>query len=82
MMYSARGKIHLDGSTLHLDSILLFNDRRDLNRGAGLAEGIVQFDGLAVDILEVRELGKGNIAQVVGFKGGMLTGGGLLVCWR
>ena len=39
----------------------------------------VAVDGLAVDILEVRELGKGNIAQVVGFKAGMMTSGGLLL---
>ena len=32
-----------------------------------------------VDLLELEELGKGNIAQVVGYKIGMLTGGGLLV---
>jgi hypothetical protein len=39
----------------------------------------IAVDGLAVDLLEMHELGKGNIAQVVGYKIGMLTGGGLLV---
>jgi MFS family permease len=39
----------------------------------------IAVDGLAVDLLAERELGKGNIAQVVGYKIGMLTGGGLLV---
>ncbi len=39
----------------------------------------IAVDGLAVDLLAERELGKGNIAQVVGYKVGMLTGGGLLV---
>jgi len=39
----------------------------------------VAVDGLAVDLLEESELGKGNIAQVVGYKIGILTGGGLLV---
>jgi hypothetical protein len=39
----------------------------------------IAVDGLAVDLLELHELGKGNIAQVVGYKIGMLTGGGLLV---
>lgn len=39
----------------------------------------VAVDGLAVDLLDVPELGHGNIAQVVGYKIGMLTGGGLLV---
>lgn len=39
----------------------------------------VAVDGLAVDVLRRDELGYGNIAQVVGYKLGMLTGGGLLV---
>lgn len=36
-------------------------------------------DGLAVDALSPRELGLGNAGQVVGYKLGMLTSGGLLV---
>ena len=39
----------------------------------------IAVDGLAVDLLEPRELGGGNAAQVVGYKIGILTGGGLLV---
>ncbi len=39
----------------------------------------IAVDGLAVDLLAPTELGHGNIAQVVGYKVGMLTGGGLLV---
>ncbi|WP_239014005.1 MFS transporter [Archangium violaceum] len=39
----------------------------------------IAVDGFAVDLLEPRELGWGNSAQVVGYKVGMLTGGGLLV---
>jgi len=39
----------------------------------------VAVDGLAVSLLRKDELGLGNTAQVVGFKLGMLTGGGLLV---
>lgn len=39
----------------------------------------IAVDGLAVDVLERQELGHGNTAQVVGYKMGMLTGGGLLV---
>ncbi len=39
----------------------------------------VAVDGLAVDLLTPSELGYGNIAQVVGYKLGALTGGGLLV---
>ena len=39
----------------------------------------IAVDGLAIDVLEEGELGQGNVAQVVGYKAGMLTGGGLLV---
>lgn len=39
----------------------------------------VAVDGLAVDLLPPEELGRGNAAQVVGFKVGMLLGGGLLL---
>ncbi len=39
----------------------------------------IAVDGLAVELLPERELGLGNAAQVVGFKVGMLLGGGLLL---
>lgn len=39
----------------------------------------IAVDGLAVDILSTEELGPGNAAQVVGYKAGMIVGGGLLV---
>ncbi|WP_338869128.1 MFS transporter [Myxococcus stipitatus] len=39
----------------------------------------IAVDGLAVDMLRPEELGLGNSVQVVGYKLGMLTGGGLLV---
>jgi predicted MFS family arabinose efflux permease len=39
----------------------------------------IAVDGLAVDTLEPHQLGWGNAVQVIGFKVGMLTGGGLLV---
>lgn len=39
----------------------------------------VAVDGLAVDLLPPEDLGTGNAAQVVGFKIGLLLGGGLLV---
>lgn len=39
----------------------------------------IAVDGLAVDLLEPDELGWGNVAQVVGYKLGMLLGGGVLV---
>lgn len=38
----------------------------------------IAVDGLAVDLLAKEELGHGNASQVVGYKVGMLTGGGLL----
>lgn len=39
----------------------------------------IAVDGYAADILKPEELGPGNAAQVVGYKLGMLTGGGLLL---
>jgi MFS family permease len=39
----------------------------------------IAVDGFAVDLLEPQELGGGNSAQVMGYKLGMLTAGGLLV---
>ena len=39
----------------------------------------VAVDALAIDLLGPGDLGSGNAAQVVGYKVGMLTGGGLLV---
>jgi MFS transporter, PAT family, beta-lactamase induction signal transducer AmpG len=39
----------------------------------------IAVDGLAVDVLGEKDLGLGNAAQVVGYKLGILTGGGLLV---
>jgi predicted MFS family arabinose efflux permease len=39
----------------------------------------IAVDGLAVDLLDADELGLGNIAQVSGYKVGMLFGGGILV---
>jgi MFS family permease len=39
----------------------------------------IAVDGLAVDMLKERDLGLGNAAQVVGYKLGMLVGGGLVL---
>jgi hypothetical protein len=39
----------------------------------------IAVDGLAIDLLSEGELGVGNVAQVVGYKLGMLTGGGLVL---
>jgi MFS family permease len=57
--------------TLLLALVLLFN--------LFAATQDIAVDGLAVDSLPPEELGLGNAAQVVGYKLGMLTGGGLLV---
>ncbi|HPI90760.1 MAG TPA: MFS transporter, partial [Spirochaetota bacterium] len=39
----------------------------------------IAVDGLAVDILAPEELGPGNAAQVVGYKTGMVLGGGVML---
>lgn len=39
----------------------------------------IAVDGLAVDILDTADLGPGNAAQVVGYKGGMIVSGGFLL---
>ncbi|WP_044245098.1 MFS transporter [Chondromyces apiculatus] len=39
----------------------------------------IAVDGLAIDLLKGGQLGRGNAAQVVGFKVGMLIGGGWLL---
>lgn len=41
----------------------------------------IAVDGLAVDVLEPKQLGYGNIAQVVGYKVGMVVSGGLLLAF-
>jgi MFS family permease len=41
----------------------------------------IAVDGLAVDLLTREELGLGNTAQVVGYKVGMMAGGGGLLAW-
>lgn len=39
----------------------------------------IAVDGLAVDLFKGKELGSANVAQVVGYKIGMLVGGGILL---
>lgn len=65
----------VDGADLELRPLLM------AVLAANLCAAImdVAVDALAVDVLEPAELGYGNIAQVVGYKLGMLAGGGLLV---
>jgi len=63
---SARGELRL-----LLDVVLVMNFLA--------ATQDIAVDGLAVDVLDRQELGFGNIAQVVGYKIGMLVSGGLLL---
>jgi MFS family permease len=60
-----------DTLTLFLALVLLMN--------LFAATQDIAVDGLAVDLLSKKELGAGNAAQVVGYKLGMIVGGGLLV---
>lgn len=39
----------------------------------------IAVDGLAIDLFKGKELGSANVAQVVGYKIGMLVGGGILL---
>ena len=48
IVYSADGVMHLDGSELHLDTIVVRNLDRDRKRGIAYANGVVVFDGLSV----------------------------------
>jgi PAT family beta-lactamase induction signal transducer AmpG len=59
-------------SSLHLAALILL-----MNLFAATQD--IAVDALAVAALEPAELGPGNAVQVVGYKLGMLTGGGLLV---
>ncbi|MCG8422699.1 MAG: MFS transporter [Proteobacteria bacterium] len=61
-----------DGSLIPLLTLALF-----MNLFAATMD--VAVDGLAVDTLEPPHLGYGNIAQVVGYKLGMITAGGILL---
>ncbi|QSQ17810.1 MFS transporter [Myxococcus landrumensis] len=69
----AAGMLTSEGGSLHLllGLILVMN--------LFAATQDIAVDGLAVDMLRPEELGLGNSVQVVGYKLGMLTGGGLLV---
>lgn len=50
--YQADGVMHLDGSTLHLDTIVVRNIDRDKRNGIAYANGTVEFNGLSVDRLD------------------------------
>lgn len=63
-----------DGALVPLLALVLL-----MNMATALMD--VAVDGLAVDSLERRHLGYGNIAQVVGYKLGMIASGGLLLAY-
>lgn len=52
ILYSADGVLHLDGSELHLDTIVVRNMDRDRKRGIAYANGVVVFDGLSVSSMD------------------------------
>ncbi len=52
IVYNADGVLHLDGSNLHLDTIVIRNLDRDRRNGLAYASGIVVFDGLRVASLD------------------------------
>ncbi len=52
IIYNADGVMHLDGSTLHLDTIVVRNLDRDRKKGIAYANGTVKFDGLSVESMD------------------------------
>ena len=52
IVYSADGVLHLDGSELHLDTVVVRNLDRDRKRGIAYANGVVVFDGLSVSSMD------------------------------
>jgi hypothetical protein len=52
IVYNADGVMHLDGSDLHLDTIVVRNLDRDRKRGIAYANGVVVFDGLSVESMD------------------------------
>ncbi|NQW29108.1 MAG: hypothetical protein HQ472_01175 [Ignavibacteria bacterium] len=51
--YLTAGKLHLDGSNLFVDSLVVKNLADDLKNGSALATGVVVFDGLRVDRIDI-----------------------------
>ncbi len=70
--------LSLVGSQLALDDVRVLALLVLLMNALAATQDIA-VDGLAVDILAEDELGPGNAAQVVGYKLGMILGGGVLV---
>lgn len=70
-LLAARAEVGSGGTPLLLALVFLMN--------LFAATQDIAVDGLAIDILGQGELGLANAVQVVGYKAGMLTGGGLLV---
>jgi hypothetical protein len=52
MMYKSDGRLHLDGSTLYIDTATVLNIATDKRDGRGLATGTVTFNGLEVESID------------------------------
>ncbi|MBK7186571.1 MAG: translocation/assembly module TamB domain-containing protein [Ignavibacteria bacterium] len=52
IIYNADGVLHLEGSNLHLDTVIVRNLDRDRKNGIAYAKGLVVFNGLAVESLD------------------------------
>ncbi len=52
IIYDADGVLHLEGSNLHLDTVVIRNRDRDRKNGIAYAQGLVVFNGLAVESLD------------------------------
>jgi len=52
VLYRADAVLHLDGSHLHLDTVIIRNVERDRKSGFAYANGVVEFDGLSVQSID------------------------------
>ncbi|MCX6139603.1 MAG: translocation/assembly module TamB domain-containing protein [Candidatus Kapabacteria bacterium] len=59
VVYNADGVLHLEGSNLFLDTVVVRNVERDRKNGVAYANGLVVFDGLAVESIDFKLRSKG-----------------------
>lgn len=59
IQYRADGSLHLEGSNLYLDTVIVRNVARDRKDGVAYADGVVVFDGLRVDSVDFNVRSKG-----------------------
>lgn len=59
VVYNADGVLHLEGSNLFLDTVVVRNTERDRKNGVAYANGLVVFDGLAVESIDFKLRSKG-----------------------